>query len=237
MTGSTWSAIDTAFRDEGFTPIPEPEAADGSVRRTRTQEYLNSVDWTDAGEVSRAIRAFERLLVDVRPDGVYGASNAWDAFVRAMERDGYEVTDAGHINATAGAPWLPGDELGKLRDPVAIADQLTRIRTGLDADPALAIGSAKELIESTAKTVLAEAGETWNEPNDDLPALVTKAQKALKLHPALADTRGPDGTEAVKRILGATITIANGVGERGTATEPATVDIDSCRVLDRSMPS
>jgi len=69
MTGSTWSAIDTAFRDEGFTPIPEPEDADGSVRRTRTQEYLNSVDWTDAGEVSRAIRAFERLLVDVRPDG------------------------------------------------------------------------------------------------------------------------------------------------------------------------
>jgi hypothetical protein len=74
MTRSTWSAIDTAFRDKGCTPIPEPEAADGSVRRTRTQEYLNSVDWTDAGEVSRAICAFERLLVDVRPDGVYGAS-------------------------------------------------------------------------------------------------------------------------------------------------------------------
>jgi hypothetical protein len=87
MTGGTWSAIDTAFRDEGFTPIPEPEDADGSVRRTRTQEYLNSVDWTDAGEVSQAIRAFERLLVDVRPDGLYGASNAWDAFIRAMERD------------------------------------------------------------------------------------------------------------------------------------------------------
>ena len=68
-----------------------------------------------------------------------------------MERDGYEVTDAGHINATAGAPWLPAGELGKLRDPVAIADQLTRIRTGLDADPAAPSG--KELIESTAKTV------------------------------------------------------------------------------------
>ena len=53
--------------------------------------------------MSRAIRAFERLLVDVRPDGLYGASNAWDAFVRAMERDGYQVTDAGHINAMAGA--------------------------------------------------------------------------------------------------------------------------------------
>jgi hypothetical protein len=111
--------------------------------------------------VSRAIRAFDRLLVDVRPDGVYGASNA-----------------------TAGAPWLPADELGKLRDPVAIADQLTRIRTGLDADPALAIGSAEELIESTAKTVLAEAGETWNERNDDLPALVTKGPKGSQTSPS-----------------------------------------------------
>lgn len=213
MTGSTWGGIDGAFRDEGFFPQPsESPDEDSSVRRSRTQEYLNGIDWTDPAEVARAIRVFERLLVDVRPDDTYGPSTAWDAFVRAMQRDGYEVTEAGHINSTDAAPWLSPEALATLRDPAAIADQLIRIRTGLDVDPALAVGSAKELIESTAKTVLAELGLTWNERKDDLPALVRKAQEALNVHPTTA-AAVPDESHAVKRILGASMSIAIGVDE------------------------
>jgi hypothetical protein len=61
----------------------------------------------------------------------------------------------------------------------------------MDSDPALAVGSAKELIESTAKVVLLERGIIWDERKDDMPALITKAQKALLLHPSTA-TPGPD---------------------------------------------
>lgn len=213
MTDSTLTKIDTAFRDEGFMPDQgEPPDGDSSVRRTRTQVYLDAIDWTEPAEVKRALRAFERLLVDVRPDDIYGSSKAWDGFVRNMQHDGYEVTDAGHVTTVASAPWLDSGILAGLRSPEAIVEQLERIRTGLGSDPALAVGSAHDLIESTAKTVLSERGVPWNDRKDDLPALVNKAQEALGLR-AVTVTPGPDGAEPVRRILGAAASMAIGVGE------------------------
>ena len=78
-------------------------------------------------------------------------------------------------------------------------------------DPALAVGSAKELIESTAKIVLTERG-CGVDDKADLPVLVRDAQRALGLHPS-ATTPGPDGSDAVKRILGAASSLAMGVAE------------------------
>lgn len=62
-------------------------------------------------------------------------------------------------------------------------DNLNRIRRAISVDPAQAVGSAKELIESTAKVVLLERGHTVDEKSD-LPALVKDAQQALQLHPS-----------------------------------------------------
>jgi len=71
-------------------------------------------------------------------------------------------------------------------------EHLERIRRAADDDPALAVGSAKELIESTAKVVLIERGLPVND-KDDLPALARAAQIALGLHPSEAS---PDGSRA-----------------------------------------
>ncbi|MFI8085295.1 abortive infection family protein [Kitasatospora sp. NPDC086009] len=73
------------------------------------------------------------------------------------------------------------------------------------------MGSAKQLIEVTAKTVLLERGLTVDE-NAKIPALVKQAHKALALD-ASAATPGPDGTDAVKKILGGVAAIAVGVAE------------------------
>lgn len=100
--------------------------------------------------------------------------------------------------------------LATLTDPSAIQEQLDRIQRAIIDDPALAIGSAKELVESTAKVVLIERGRTVNE-KDDLPALARAAQEALGLHSST--TPGPDGSDAVKKILGAVSTIATSLGE------------------------
>jgi len=106
---------------------------------------------------------------------------------------------------------LPEGSLNDLHDPAGIREQLERIQRAIINDPALALGSAKELIESTAKVVLIERGVPVND-KDDLPALVRAAQQALGLHPS-ATTPGPDGTDAVRRILGAVSSVAIGVAE------------------------
>ena len=53
-----------------------------------------------------------------------------------------------------------------MRDPAAILDNLDRIQRAIGDDPAQAVGSAKELIESTAKTVLIERGNGRYEPRE-----------------------------------------------------------------------
>lgn len=115
------------------------------------------------------------------------------------------------LEAAPRSPGLPEPSLRTLRDPTAILDNLGRIQRAITTDPAQAVGSAKELIESTAKVVLIERDEPVDD-RMDLPELVKNAQVALRLHPSQS-TPGPDGTDAVKKILGGAATIAIGVAE------------------------
>jgi hypothetical protein len=94
MTSSTVGEIATALQDESFAPNSGSSYQDSSVRRVTTQEYLESVDWSDQSRVTRALRAFERLLLGVRSSR--GTSYlSWDQFILAMKRDGHDVTEDG----------------------------------------------------------------------------------------------------------------------------------------------
>ena len=110
------------------------------------------------------------------------------------------------------------ESIARLADPSAIREGFDRIRRAIGDDPALAVGSAKELIESTAKVVLSERGQPFDD-KADLPKLARAAQLSLGLDPSTGS--GPDGSDGVRRILGAVTTIANGLAElrnRGMGT-------------------
>lgn len=201
-TGSTHGRIVAAFQDEGFAPNPDSTWDDGSVRRTTTQQYLEAVNWADPGHVTRALRVMERIMDEFEEQYT-------ETVRKALRRDGCHIDDHGQITlATTQLPRIP---LDGLRDPAAILDNLDRIQRAISDDPAQAVGSAKELIESTAKTVLLERGQAVNE-KDTIATLISKAQQALSLHPSTT-TPGPDSSDAVKKILGSVMTVAIGVAE------------------------
>src|ERR1035441_5874447 len=174
MTGSTVGEIGAAFQDEGFAPDPDCTYQDSSVRRQTTQEYLDAVDWSDPRHVTRALRVLERLM--------HGFEAQYTEQLRhSLRRDGY-VTDPATGHVVSAGPQFAADSLAGLQDASAIREQLDRIQRAIADDPALAVGSAKELIESTAKVVLAERGLPVSD-KADLPELVRQAQQALGLHP------------------------------------------------------
>ncbi|MET8139882.1 abortive infection family protein [Sphaerisporangium sp. NPDC005288] len=141
-----------------------------------------------------------------------GARNSWQARRDILEKlfEPARAKLAGLEGPTVGSR-LPEQSLAHLQDPAAIQEQLWRIQRAIMDDPALAVGSAKELIESTAKVVLIERGLMIDD-KADLPALVKDAQIALRLHPT-SKAPGPDGSDAVKRILGSVSSVAIGVAE------------------------
>ncbi|HHW40228.1 MAG TPA: abortive infection family protein [Syntrophomonadaceae bacterium] len=101
------------------------------------------------------------------------------------------------------------EEIGKIRNVYELNQNVARIRRSLPDDPALAVGSAKELLESVMKTILAEEGVELS--NEEIPELLKMCRKFLGLDPKTA-TAGPEG-EILRRILNSLGQIVVGVAE------------------------
>ena len=86
-----------------------------------------------------------------------------------------------------------------------------RIRRGLHDDPAQAIGSAKELLETALKAVLGLHG-TGLETKLEIPALVKQANLKLGLDAASVTDHEP-GAKHRRRVPGALAQIVNGTAE------------------------
>ena len=96
-------------------------------------------------------------------------------------------------------------------DAKHLAEQIRRLEQSVESDPALAIGTAKELIETCCKTILAQRGKPMA-GTPDIPALTKETLKELKLVPeGIPDSaRGSDITKRLLQNLG---TIGNNLAE------------------------
>lgn len=96
-------------------------------------------------------------------------------------------------------------------DEKHLAEQVKRLESSIVNDPELAIGTAKELIETTCKTILRERGKAID-GTPDMAKLTKETLKELKLVPEGIDseTRGGDVTKRILHNMGA---IGNGLAE------------------------
>ncbi len=89
--------------------------------------------------------------------------------------------------------------------------EIERIEAAIDTDPALAIGTAKEMVETCCKHI-ADALQVELPPNPDIPVLVKAVLKALRLVPeGIPDSA--KGAESVKRTLSNLSQITQGLAE------------------------
>lgn len=111
-----------------------------------------------------------------------------------------------HENATDDLQ-AAAQQLG-LRD---VDEHAARIRLGMRDDPPLAIGAAKELLETVFKAILGLEG-TGKETKLDLPDLAKKVNIALGLDDQ--GTRGDEpGAKQRRGVLKGLNSIVNGIGE------------------------
>ena len=200
--GSTYNEIVRMWQSEGFPPSNCGIEEQG-VRRTVWREYEESVDWSNREHVGRAIRVFESLLL--------GMDEEWVEKCRsALALDNWQIDgqrriqrSSSHLSALSG--------LDQLREPGGIIDAFHRVDLLLDANPAGVVGAAKELIESTAKSILEALGEVVD-PKADVPELIARTQKALGLHPSSVHPT-VDSSDATKKILGGVSAAAIGINE------------------------
>ena len=92
-----------------------------------------------------------------------------------------------------------------------VLGQITRMESAVDNDPSLAIGTAKELIETICKTILLERGQSLSS-TPELPKLVKQTVKELKLTPDDIPNEAK-AVDSIKLILSNLATITNGIAE------------------------
>lgn len=112
----------------------------------------------------------------------------------------------------AGGPSLnPLKEHAQVLNANHLAEQIRRLEASVETDPSLAIGTAKELIETCCKTILAERGKPIS-GTPDVSTLTKETLKELKLVPeGIPDAAR--GADVIKRLLSNLGTIGNGLAE------------------------
>ena len=96
-------------------------------------------------------------------------------------------------------------------DPGYIAQQITRMEAAVLNDPALAIGTAKELVETCCKTILQARGVAFTR-SAELPELIKLTVKVLELVPDNIPERAK-AADTIKRLLSNLSTITQGIAE------------------------
>jgi len=174
----------------------------------------------DAGPDEVLLRFLaETLHPIVRPD----ATELHRQLNEALRHDGYEllVTDAisglpVYEGRTRGAfhgtqPTLRLKDRPLLTEATVLHEHLRRIRSTVDQDPAAAIASAKELVESLCKIILERSGTDY--PNgEDLPALYRRVADLLRLK-AESVPASAKGSETSQKILRTLVTTVQGLAE------------------------
>ena len=207
LVGWTLRTITDLFEGHGFSQgFVSPEELPGGQRRNLVECYYTDIDLKDRQQVLRLLVVFDDILFEI-PDSLEEGKRK---LIRLVERDGFEYRNGRTVDSTSnGSVDLA---IPSTLDTSHLSVYLDRINNSVESDPELAVGTTKELVEATLKSILRGLNESFDESKEDIPVLLKKVQKALELAPGEIDAERR-GADAIKRILSNLGAVAIGVAE------------------------
>jgi WD40 repeat protein len=208
LVGWTLRTISDLFDNHNIRSIslPEDQLPSGQ-RRSIVECYYASIDWSNPQDVRRMLDAYEDILIGIHTT----CEERKQKLIRYLERDGYTYDGRRIVSQaldTALVDTIPTVGL----DTEHLHIYVDRINASIKTDPSLAIGSTKDLIEGTLKTILKGYNLEYDDGKDDIPKLLKLVQKYLELVPDDVDG-SRKGAEVIKRVLNNLGSVAVGVAE------------------------
>lgn len=194
LVGFSLREIGDEFGAAGLTPDVSHEPSVGGQRRGLVEQYYAALDLSKGTDAEKLLHAYENVLntlADTAPKVVARLS-------RFLQRDGYQYRDGKILSDTPG--MLSGlIEVSQSWDAPYLAKQIERLQAAANKDPELAIGTAKELLETCCKTILEERGQQVV-LGKKLPDLVKATMKKLKLLPDDIPEQAK-GQDTIRKLL------------------------------------
>jgi hypothetical protein len=163
-------------------------------------ETLHPVVRSDATEVEKLCQLYNRSL---KNDGFQ--------LVERTRMSNKPVFVGRYVGIVVNPGVSAARETFASTDPGYVAQQIARMETAVTNDPGLAIGTAKELVESCCKTILQDRGVTFSK-SADTPELVKLTSRELELTPEDIPEKAR-AADTIKRLLSNLATITQGVAE------------------------
>jgi hypothetical protein len=207
-----FDAADVPFEKTYDPPI-------SGARRSLVEQYYHAVDWTKWIHVRKVLTVYENVLThleDVTNGATYFGDREWAgrtfrSLQKWLERDGYKYQEGKLLPVGKHHALMDISDTTSHFDVPELHRQVERMKSAIDDDPSLAIGTAKELIETTCKTILRERGIELDQ-NIDITQLVKETRKVLGLIPESIPNFAK-GAETIRRLLSNLGNVAQGLGE------------------------
>jgi hypothetical protein len=220
LVAFTLREIQMEFDSAGVSCDLDYQPPVSGQRRSLVEQYYHTVNWSDWRDVRKVLQAYGYILnkaLQVAENMTRGEEWAKrqrirvDVLIRLLRSDGFQWLD-GKLISGAGMPSLDDiKETAVEFDAKHLAEQIKRMEQSIEADPALAIGTAKELIETCCRTILTERGKPVTGA-PDIPTLTKETLRELKLLPEGVPEEAK-GREVIKRLLSNLATIGQGLAE------------------------
>jgi hypothetical protein len=197
------------------------------------QHRLNNLDWPDDWIFSdprfglnKSDEKFLRFLAETVHPVVRRDRDEVTALVcelnNRLKHDGWELAEAEKISGRScyAAQLIQSGAVRAVTRARVAADildaewmhrEIQRMESAIDADPSLAIGTAKELVETCCKTILSRRSVEIPK-GADLPKLVKMTASELKLIPDSV-SEAAKGAESIRSILRNLANITQGLAE------------------------
>lgn len=219
LTGYVLREIVSMFDNADISCDHEFNPAVGGQRRSLVEQYYHSINWSNWKDIKKVLIVFENILDQLEENaknhmasmGENYAERSFNSLKKWIEKDGFlynqgKLVPIGkdtHVSEiVAATTGFDAPELHK---------QIDRMKDAIDDDPRLAIGTAKEIVETTCKTILNSMNISYDNSWDIL-RLIRETRSVLKLMPDDVPDAAK-GSDIIKRIMSNLGTIVQGMGE------------------------
>lgn len=216
--------ISDEFEEVGIANTPDPDFS-GAQRRTLISGYYHSLDFANADDARKFIAVSTLFVADADRrlgiDHTYGVrkrstsepdpNHPMARFLAEMRRSGFEWQGGAFRTASPSARLADTKALAEQLDLAHLGEHVRRIENAIDTDPRQAIGSAKEMVETVAKTILERRGSPPDR-NADVLELGKAVFKVLKQVPDDVPDAAK-GAATIKRMLSNLASVVHGIAE------------------------
>ena len=210
LVGFVLRDIEMFFEGAGLSKDEDHVPQIDGARCSLVEQYYAGIDFNSPNDIKKLLLAYAEIVVRLE-------RNAWneavmDDLLRLMKRDGYTF-DGEEFVPLPSKQQLPIQAIRSLAasfDLPGLHAEIGRLANAAEDDPSLAVGTAKEMVETICKTILEDRGVTSR--GEDLPQLVRRVSKELALLPDDIPDHAKR-SDVIRRMLSNLNQVSQGIAE------------------------